>query len=95
MGSLNYTLHKLHKCKANTAHRVELLVIGFPRDGGVECEGQGMECGGGCQGQGKHSSRSRSQLRGLRNMNSMQLPLMAIFFMTYFTRPEAMAPSTH
>ena len=47
MGSLNYTLHKLHKCKANTAHRVELLVIGFPRDGGVECEGQGMECGGG------------------------------------------------
>ena len=25
-------------------------------------------------------------------MNSMQLPLMANFFMNYFTRPEAMAP---
>ena len=49
-----------------------------------------MECVG---GEGEHSSGSSSWLRGLRNMNSMQLPLVVIFFMTYFIGLGGMATS--
>ena len=56
-----------------------------------------MEWGGGLAGgQGEHSSGFSSHVRGPRNLKSMQLPLAAVFFMTYFTDftgpGEAMPP---
>ena len=70
---------------------MELFVIGiFKRErGGMQ---EGRMCGVG-RGYRKHISRFSSWVRKLWNMKSMQLPLAAIFFMTYFTGPgEAMPP---
>ena len=44
MGSLESTFHK---CKVNTAHQIELLVIGISKRWRGRIQGQRVECGDG------------------------------------------------